>query len=171
MMYYVGIDCGLDGAIAVLDSDGHIVRIVLMPTVKKGKGRKIDLSELWYVIYRPTWTGTGIKFTIGVEDPGQHAPSATGLRGMTYSFASVEMAVHIARHRHGIYRALEWQRTFWKKPKMPKGQKFDTKAAALAVAKRLWPEEKFFATPRCKKAHDGIVDALLIAEHTRRQFK
>ena len=162
----------MSGAIVVLNGDGGIVRTMRMPTVKKGKGNKIDLPELWRVIYNPIGPGIGSgKFTFGVEDPGGHAPSAAGLRGMTYSFAAVEMAVHIARHRHALYPAKTWQGTFWKKPKMAKGQKFDTKAAALVAAKRLWPDEKFLATERSKVPHDGIVDALLIAEHTRREFR
>jgi len=161
-MYYVGIDCGLDGAIAVLNSDGTVFRIVKMPTVKKGKGRKIDLPQLWLEIW---------KFTIGVEDPGGHAPSAAGLRSMTYSFAAVEAYVSASRHRYATYPAKEWQDTFWKKPKMAKGQKFDTKAAALVAAKRIWPEQSFLATEKSTVPHDGIVDALLIAEHTRRQFR
>jgi len=167
-MNYVGIDCGLDGAICVIGSSGRILSTRRMPTVKKGKGREIDLPELWNLIKFPVPVG---DYTIGIEDPGGHAASAAGLRGMTYSFAAVMMCVVISKHRHTIYSAVEWQRVFWKKPKMAKGQKFNTKAAALVAAKRLWPDQGFLATAKSKVPHDGIVDALLIAEATRRIFK
>jgi hypothetical protein len=45
--------------------------------------------------------------------------------------------------------------------------KGDTKPAALAKAKQLWPEETFLASARSTKPHEGIVDAYLIAEYGR----
>lgn len=171
-MIYIGIDCGLDGAIAVLDESGRIRLRRKMPTVKVGKGRKIDLIDLETFIQSPLGpTQMYNEMTYAIEDPGGHAPSAAGLRSMTYSFAVTEAFVSSTRERYDLVRALEWQRTFWKKPKMPKGQKFDTKAAALTAARKLWPKEDFLATERSSKPHEGIVDALLIAEHIRRKLK
>ena len=46
--------------------------------------------------------------------------------------------------------------------------KVDTKATSLTAAKRLWPGDGFLASPKSKVAHDGIVDAMLIAEAARR---
>jgi len=45
--------------------------------------------------------------------------------------------------------------------------KGDTKPAAKAKAQQLWPDEQWLATPRCKKAHDGMIDGALIAEYAR----
>jgi hypothetical protein len=44
----------------------------------------------------------------------------------------------------------------------------DTKAMSEIAAKRLFPSVDLRASERCKKCHDGIVDALLIAEYGRR---
>jgi len=47
--------------------------------------------------------------------------------------------------------------------------KLKPKEKALIAAKRLFPNESFLATPRSRKPHDGMVDALLLAEYGRRQ--
>lgn len=49
--------------------------------------------------------------------------------------------------------------------------KIDTKGTSLMVAKALFPDVNLLATKRSKVPHDGIVDALLIAEYCRRKFK
>jgi len=48
--------------------------------------------------------------------------------------------------------------------------KIDTKETSLIAAKRLFPKETFLATERSKVAHDGIVDAVLIATYCKRNF-
>ncbi len=48
--------------------------------------------------------------------------------------------------------------------------KVDTKATSLIAAKRLFPKETFLATERSKVPHDGIVDAVLLAEYCKRTF-
>lgn len=46
----------------------------------------------------------------------------------------------------------------------------DPKKKSLQAAQRLFPLIDLRATERCKNAHDGFVDALLIAEYGRRNF-
>jgi hypothetical protein len=41
----------------------------------------------------------------------------------------------------------------------------DPKKKTLAIARRLYPKEKFLATQRSKVAHSGIVDAIIIARY------
>lgn len=56
--------------------------------------------------------------------------------------------------------------------KLDKGkEKTDTKAMALQAVKKLYPDVNLLPTPRCKKPSDGIVDAILIAEYARLNFK
>ena len=50
---------------------------------------------------------------------------------------------------------------------VPKGE---TKAYARAKAAQIWPDEDWLATPRSKKAHEGLIDAALIAEFYRRKL-
>lgn len=44
------------------------------------------------------------------------------------------------------------------------------KARSLEAVRRLFPHINLLATERCKKPHDGMIDALLIAEYGRRQL-
>lgn len=46
----------------------------------------------------------------------------------------------------------------------------DTKRMAEMAAKRLFPSIDLRMTEKCKKSHDGKVDALLICEYCRRNF-
>lgn len=42
------------------------------------------------------------------------------------------------------------------------------KNTSIAVAKRLFPDVDLRRTPQCKKPHDGVCEALLMAEYARR---
>lgn len=44
------------------------------------------------------------------------------------------------------------------------------KTASVEVCRRLFPDVNLLATPRCKKAHDGMAEALLLAEYARRKL-
>ena len=44
------------------------------------------------------------------------------------------------------------------------------KAVSAEVCKRLFPDISLLATPRCKKPHDGMAEALLMAEYARRKL-
>lgn len=44
------------------------------------------------------------------------------------------------------------------------------KAASAEVCNRLFPNISLLATPRCRKPHDGMAEALLMAEYARRKF-
>lgn len=159
MAMIIGIDCGLDGAIAIL-SENKIIELVEMPTIKTDKRREIDIDKLAQMFRH--W-GEYID-TAMIEDPGGHAPSAAGLRSMTYSFAVIKTLAIVHGIRFDTAMARKWQSTFWKKPP----GKYDTKAAALGAAESIWPGQDWRRTERSKKAFDGFVDAALIAEYARR---
>lgn len=165
-MLYTGIDCGLDGGISLVDTDGKLLQSMVMPTISNGKGRKIDLKTLNE--YFDSASTYSIE-TFIVEDPGGHAPSAAGLRSMTYSFAVVEALLVAHELRYITIPSQKWQKEFWNKPKMPKGKKFNTKAAALITAQKIFPTEKWLKSKRCTKPHDGMIDAALLAEYGRRK--
>lgn len=68
----------------------------------------------------------------------------------------------------------EWQREMWQgiRPVYKSGNSkaIDTKATSLLAAKRLFPNEDLRRSARATLPHDGIVDALLMAEYCRRKF-
>ena len=60
-----------------------------------------------------------------------------------------------------------WQKVAWEGV----SRKGDTKHTSLVAIRRLYPHMKFIATPRSKKPHDGIVDAVLIAYYLRMKYE
>ena len=146
---------------------GKLMQSSIMPTVPNGKGRKIDLHTLAATIKEISRHPE--QYTFIVENPGAHAPSAAGLRSMTYSFAAVETLLAAHQLKYHVVLSQKWQKVFWSKPKMPKGQKFNTKAAALNIVNQIFPGEKWLKSDRCTKPHDGMIDAALLAEYGRRQ--
>ena len=160
-MLYLGIDCGLNGAIVVLKGRTIISKIP-MPVMSNGKRNEIDIEKLSCVF--EGYKSNDLFLTI--EDTGGHAPSAAGLRSMTYSFAVSKTLAVVHRYPFQTVLARKWQRSFWSRPTGA----FDTKAAALKTAKELWPDEDWRKTERSKKAFDGFIDAALIAEYGRRNF-
>lgn len=56
----------------------------------------------------------------------------------------------------------------WQRVMIPGSKPGSSKKDALTKARQLFPQETFIPE-RCRKPHDGIVDAVLIAEYGRRR--
>jgi hypothetical protein len=162
---FVGVDNGISGGVVALDQDGGIVLREKSPTVADGKKKRLCAVGFRALLAKLEPTGL---FTIVVERPAG-SKSVLAAVSMQDSFAKIETVLILDRHRHQFITAKTWQKEFWSVPKMPKGQKFDTKAAALLAANRLWPNADWLASPRCMVPHDGMIDAALIAEWARRK--
>ena len=162
-MNHLGVDCGKKGGIAYLRGDK--LSTLIMPTVPTGKKaqEKINLIALGTILKDLLRNSNG-ELTAIIEDPGGHAPSAAGLRSMTYSFAVTEMCCAMLGIKYETIMSRAWQKHFWPRPKLPKGVKFDTKAAALEAAVNIWPDHSWLASKRCSIPHDGMVDAALLAQ-------
>lgn len=58
-----------------------------------------------------------------------------------------------------------WQKTMH----VGADSKLELKERSVQIAQRLFPQVSLLPTPRCKKPSDGMAEALLIAEHGRRE--
>lgn len=154
----IGIDNGVSGGMAAISSLSHIISMLPMPIQQARKGNEIDVQAVW------DWMltlGERENITCIVEEPGgsKSARAATSMAGSFHSLRTV-----------CTLKGLRWHRTTpqaWQKVMLPGCKAGDTKPRALELSKRLWPDESFLATPRCKKPHDGLVDAALLAEYAR----
>lgn len=163
---YIGIDNGLSGALAVLEGNGTFRAMAPMPTVPNGKGRDLDIERLKESL---VW-GLHDEVTVVIELPTKHSPGVLALCSTWCCYGGIRAVLTLAKVRtHEITSPRTWQKMFWTVPKMPKGQKFDTKAAALKAATQLWPSQSWLATDRSSVPHPGLVDAALIAEYGRRK--
>lgn len=163
-MIYIGVDNGLTGGIALIK--GEELELHVMPVMNDGKKKRVDVAELHsllacyardsFVIYESPSGSQGVKPAVSMAD----------------SFARVESMLILGGFRREPITARKWQKIFWSVPrKTAKDEKFDTKAAALNKARQLWPIQNWLKNEKCKKAHDGMVDAALIAEFCRRTME
>tara|TARA_B100001059_G_C17722629_1_gene521609 strand:+ start:60 stop:551 length:492 start_codon:yes stop_codon:yes gene_type:complete len=155
-MRKIGIDTGKHGGIVALNSKNEIIGKWVMPLDESGE---IDLHALDVIFkgLRPTVYGYAI---VTIEDPGKHAQSSQAIGGMRYGFGVVKQACVSNGISFHTTSSRVWQSYYW----THRGDK-TTKQKALEEAKDMWPEESFLhpGKPRSKKAHDGLVDAALIA--------
>ncbi len=170
-MIYIGIDNGLTGGIAILE-EGKL-SLHVMPVFSDGKKKRVDVDAFDEILnnYIDAEIECKIHYPhfIAYERPGG-SKSVKAAVSMADSFARMDAVMIIRTYRRDPITPQKWQKMFWTKPKMPKGVKFDTKAAALKVARQLWPEQNWLASSRCRVPHDGLVDAALIAEYCRRTY-
>lgn len=164
-MHFVGIDPGKDGAFVVLDEDRNIVDVTVIPTI----GSEYDKEGMlaWIRQY-------DIQHAV-LENV--HAPQLGG-RSSCFNFGRgkglLEMMLFALEVPHTQVMPQTWQKEMWQgvTKQMKKGtRKTDTKATSLLAAKRLFPGMDLRKSDRARVPHDGIVDALLMAEYCRRKFK
>jgi hypothetical protein len=158
--YLLGIDPGIDGALAALDDLGP--RFVCpIPTIESGKGRsQYDLQALRSHISK----ASHVFFEKLQPMPGTFGASANF--GLGRAGALIE----------GVCVGLQVPYTMvhpktWQKVMLEGTPGADTKQRSILAAKRLFPAWSLRRTERCKKDDDGIADALLIAEFGRRSLK
>lgn len=171
-MTYIGIDNGLDGGVVGLNESSTILFKHPMPVKKVGKGRQIDILALRDLIYFSIEDSKLTRYDddevrILIEHPSKHSPGVLALCSTWQSFGTCVSILTLSGHRWDSIIPSKWQKRFWVRPKMPKGTKFDTKAAALNAAQKLWPNAEWTKSERARKPHDGMIDAALIAEYAR----
>ncbi len=173
-MIYIGIDPGLDGAVAIIN-DSKEITVKITPTIGK-TNKQIDLKKFHEIFeYLPT-----NDIMCVIEDV--HAIFGCSA-GSTFSFGQAFMAPKAicmcARIQHTLVQPKKWQEVMHEgipimyKP-LKEGQKIptkDTKAMSLMALNRLFPNFDARVSTKAKNPHDGIVDAVLIAEYCRRMYK
>ncbi len=151
---HIGVDPGLTGGLVALTANDIIMKI--MPTVKVGKRNQIDEKAVadWLCPFVDHLTRIYIELV--------HAMPKQGVVSM-FTFGTGWGLVRGICTGLGLsYELVRPQE--WKKAVLigqPKGSEY-------LVASRLWPNVEWLASKRCKKPHDGLVHAALIAEYGRR---
>ena len=182
----IGIDNGLTGGIAFISAHhGKLIAAYPMPTkirihrfskMKKTKrfglattttgpaiDNEIDAAKVVSIIKRVT---DSKPCRIVIEECPEHAQQNSTMRSMGISYGILIGAIEAALPDYDLIvvrsgNSLDsWQRAI-----LGKIEQGETKRAALAKAKQLWPNESWMETMRCKKPHTGMIDAALIAWH------
>ena len=157
-MTTIGIDNGVSGGLVALSPHSKIISMLPMPVLKARRGNEIDIAAVWQ------WMdalGDRSRITAIIEEPGgsKSARAATSMAGSFHALRAL-----------CVIKAIRWHRVTpqaWQRVMLPVCKAGDTKGRALALARQLWPDESFRASARCRIAHDGMVDAAIIAEFGR----
>jgi len=159
----VGIDNGVSGAlVAISDHDGSYIDGITMPVKRWRSRNEIDVLAVRRWLFDVCEYEPGKIISVTVEEPNNSRTPSTA-----YSVASSFHSLRAMLDLSGV----KWHRITpqsWQKAMLGKVPKGETKSRALAVAKELWPDESFLPTKRSKKPSEGLIDAALIAERSRR---
>lgn len=160
-----GIDPGKQGGFAVLDENGKIRRLEVMPD---------SVAELCFLVNNLVMNFPSLIFVI--EDI--HSIFGVSKGSMfTMGRGVGRLEASVVCNGGGLYHVQpkKWQLTIWKpediviKDPSAKRKVKDTKATSMNAVKRLYPGTDFRygdnekKTGKRTKEHDGLIDAVLIA--------
>ena len=163
---YVGIDIGKNGAIAIIDPEGNIITHE-MPLISN----ELDYHELSAIMVDVTtkYQNVHVIFEkLGViYGSGKNVAFSMGEQA-----GSVEMSCICKGIPYTKTRAVVWQKEMFQgisEITKTNSAKRDTKAMALIAIKRIFPTLTLTFGKRAVKPHDGLIDAVLMAEYGRRK--
>ena len=145
-MYFIGIDPGKSGALAVLDDEGCV-------------WNTMTFNESDYaLVLNEVASAPNVRVVlehVGAM-PGQGSVSMFNF-GANFGFIKGLLAANNLPYE--LVRPQKWKRMF---------SCTSDKNTSVEVAHRLFPNVDLRRTERCSKPHDGIAEALLMAEYCRR---
>lgn len=161
---FIGIDPGKKGSIVVL-SNGTVTSIK-MPTIKD----ELDYHSLYKTIsdYKDQDAIIGFEKLGVIFGTGKSTAFSMG-----YQSGAIEMACIASGIPYVMIPAKQWQKEMFMgitTINKSGSSKLDTKAMALVAVQRLFPNVDLKFGSRSTKPHDGLVDALLIAEFLKRKY-
>ena len=162
-MNFIGIDPGLQGGIATIRDSGEISTLV-MPTTKSGKKRILDNAMLAGTFSLSNILDIKCYAVLEQQQP-MPKQGVTSMFSIGYGFGALKQCLVDFAIPHEAVRAQVWQKEFG-----ISGRKGNTKTQALQICQSLFPDLNLLATEQSKKPHEGIVDAVLIAEFARRRY-
>lgn len=145
----IGIDPGQSGAMAVIGGEYPFAitfsESSYLKTLKECNARQtISGSKVFAIVEH-----VGPMPKQGVTSTFKFGQNFGWIQGMLY-------AMNIPFE---LVRPQKWKKMF---------SCTSDKNTSISVAQRLFPNVPLFATPRCRKPHDGMAEALLMAEYGRR---
>lgn len=145
-MLFIGIDPGKSGALAIIDEAGCVTTAVF--------------DEAAYVEYLDgVDAGNAVVCLehVGAR-PGQ---GVTSMFHFGENYGWIQGVLRAKRIPYQTVTPVKWKREF--------GLSKD-KGASVQACQRLFPRVSLLANERCRVAHDGIAEAVLLAEYARRHF-
>ena len=165
---FLGIDPGVNGGLVLIDSDGSILDKALMPYILLRSSKEVDLQglvrKLQEMVYTNHLEGKLIDKVILEKVWAMPGNGAVSSFKFGYNFGVCEMALVCL----GLPYVLVNPRTWSKAMHEGLSKDIDPKKRSLLAFQRLYPNTDLRSSDKAKKPHDGLIDALLIAEYGRR---
>lgn len=158
-MIYLGIDPGLSGGLAALST---ICTFTGFPRPMPLAGGEIDALNIAETVTDLRMADDVIVCVEAVHSMPKQGVASTFKFGKGYGMVLGALAAVSARTELVTPQA-------WKKAILAGTAK--DKDAAIAWCRRAYPSVNLLATERSRVPHDGIADALCIAEYARRTYK
>lgn len=147
-MIYIGIDPGKDGAMAILEPDKT-------PSVVVFEREKYR-DELLRVHESPETAICCLERVGAMRGQGVRSMFSFG---ENYGFIQGVLTAYSIPYE--LVTPQKWKKEF---------QVTADKNSSISVCKRLFPGISLRETPRCRTDHDGMAEALLMAEYARRRL-
>lgn len=146
-MNFIGIDPGKSGAIAIIREDGTVDTAIFSEEAYKHLIAQYRYGSFAVVEQVCGFSPPGFK--IGATSIFNFGLNYGWIQGVLFAFGVPYQTV----------TPQKWKKHF--------GLSKD-KSLSIQCAKRLFPNVSLYRTDRCTIAHDGIAEALLMAEYARR---
>ena len=155
----------MNGGLVCLDGLGNIRKLTVMPVAKSGTKLKLDPRAIvaWL---RGCYTEEEVRMVAIEEQRPMHKQGVTSTFSIGKGFGTLEGIVAALDLPYIIVRPMDWQKEMFRG--LPKGKGKDM---SVKIAQQLFPRQDFKKTSKCTNIHDGLTDAALIAEYTRRHIK
>jgi len=161
--FNIGIDIGKKGAIVILAKE--CIDPIVMPLI----GDQLDYHGLFEILSRYKGTDCHVIFEkLGVI----FGTGKSTAFSMGHQSGAIEMACIALSLSYTKVPAKQWQKEMFQGVEeitKPGKSSRDTKAMALIAAKRLYPDYRL-TIGKATTPHDGVVDALLMADYCKRKI-
>lgn len=157
-MLIIGIDCGITGAIGVIDAQARVVALHDLPVMTHGRLKWIDGRQLMQLI-RDARSGYPARVFIEATHGGNTGTVAANRKGLT--LGSTLVALQLSAQPFELIQPLSWKRAL--RMLMPNATDKAKKDASLARARMLFP-----AADLDLQKHHNRAEALLIAHYAQR---
>ncbi len=155
MRYYMGIDVGAKGGIAIIDENSKIV--YLKPMDRYNLVNCCQIVSAW--IKEKDASIVACVEKVGAM-PGQ---GVTSMFNFGKGAGFIEGVLEMAQVPYQLVSPVTWKKIFSLLHK--------DKKASIEVCKQLFPNVNLFPTERCRKESDGLAESLLLACFARRKFR
>lgn len=146
-MIYIGIDPGQNGGYAFISDGG---------------AETYAWDDVEFLVEMEEVFESGQKAVAVVEKVGaMHGQGVTSMFNFGKSAGFIEGVLRAYNIPFQLVPPKTWKKEF---------SLGSDKAQSIEVCKRLFPKVNLLRTDKCRKEHDGMAEALLMAEYGRRKF-